>query len=89
MNIDRLLLRIKSKGRQSIHGEGLLSQHQPLLLHPAVLKPDLHLLVAQFQSVRQLLPLLSVDELVHHELILELRQLWLGIRLPLLSGFRL
>lgn len=79
-----LLVMIKSKG-QSVRGESLLAHHEPLLLHPAVLKPYFHLLVAQVQSVWQLLALLSVDELIHHEFILKFSQLWLRVRLSLLA----
>ena len=64
--------------------EGLLPHHQSFLLHPAVLKPYFHLLIAQVQSVRQLFPLLPVDELIHHELILKFSELRFGVRLPLL-----
>ena len=75
--------------RSSVRGEGLVAHHQPLLLHPAVLKPDFHLLVAQVQSVRQLLPFLPVDEFIHQEFVLKFSQLWLRVGLSLLSGLGL
>lgn len=64
----------------------MLPQHESLLLHPAVLEPDLHLLVAEVQTVGQLPPPLPGDELVHHEFTLQLSQLKFGIGLTLLSG---
>lgn len=73
----------------SVHGEGLFSHHQPLLLHPPVLKPDFNLLVAQVQPVGELLPFLSVDELVHQKLVLKFSQLRLRVGLSLLSGLHL
>lgn len=67
-------------------GQGLLPQHESLLLHPSVLEPDLHLLVAEIQPVGELPPPLPGDELVQHEFTFELRQLEFGIRFALLSG---
>lgn len=73
----------------SVHGEGLFAHHQPLLLHPPVLEPDFYLLVAQVQPVGELLPFLSVDELVHQKLVLKFSQLRLRVGLPLLPGLHL
>lgn len=84
----RLLVTIKSKG-QSVRGENLFAHHQSFLLHPPVLKPYFYLLVTQVQSVWQLLSFLSVDEFIHHKFILKFSQLWLRVRLSLLSGFHL
>lgn len=75
--------------RSSVRGESLFSHHQSFLLHPPVLKPYFHLLVAQVQSVWQLFSFLSIDEFIHHKFILKFSQLWLRVRLPLLSRFHL
>lgn len=48
--IDSLLVMIKSE-KSLIRGERLFAHQQSFLLHPAVLKPYFHLLVAQVQSV--------------------------------------
>lgn len=62
------LLPIDSPSAASLKvGQSLLSQHESLLLHPAVLEPDLDLLVAEVQAVGQLPPSLPGDELVQHE----------------------
>lgn len=83
-----LLVTIKSKG-PSVRRERVFAHHQPLLLHPPVLKPYFHLLVAQVQPVGQLLPFLSVDEFIHQKFILKFSKLRLRIGLSLLSGFHL
>lgn len=75
--------------RSSVRGESLFSHHQSFLFHPPVLKPYFHLLVAQVQSVRQLLSFLSVYEFIDHKFILKFSQLWLRVRFPLLSGLHL
>ena len=64
----------------------MLSQHESLFLHPAVLEPDLDLLVAEVQAVGQLPPPLPGDELIQHKFTFKLGQLQLGVGLAFLSG---
>lgn len=60
-----LLLPIDSPSAASLKvGQSLLPQHESLLLHPAVLEPDLDLLVAEVQTVGELPPPLPGDELI-------------------------
>lgn len=75
--------------RSSVCRKGLFAHHQSFLFHPPVLKPYFHLLVAQVQPVGQLFPFLSVDEFVRHKFILKFSQLWLRVRLSLLSGLHM
>lgn len=72
-----------------VRGESLFAHHQPLLLHPPVLKPDFDLLVAQVQPVGELLPFLPVDELIHQKLVLKFSQLRFRVGLSLLPGLHL
>lgn len=67
-------------------GHSLLPHHQSLLLHTPVLEPDFNLLIAEVEAVRQLPPPLSGDELIQHELALQVGQLELGVGLAFLSG---
>lgn len=65
------LLPIDSLSAASLKvGQSLLPQHESLLLHPAVLEPDLDLLVAEVQTVGELPPPLPGDELIQHEFTL-------------------
>lgn len=56
-----------------------------LVLHPSVLKPDLHLPLGEHQTPRQLPPLLLRHVGVVEELFLQLQRLVFGVRFPLLA----
>lgn len=62
------LLPIDSPSAASLKvGQSLLPQHESLLLHPAVLEPDLDLLVAEIQTIGEFPPPLPGDEFIQHK----------------------
>lgn len=62
------LLPIDSPSAASLKvGQSLLPQHESLLLHPAVLEPDLDLLVTEVQTIGEFPPPLPGDEFVQHK----------------------
>lgn len=69
-----------------VERQSLLALHHALLLHAPVLEPDFDLLVAEVQPVGQFLTLLPIDEFIDQEFVLQLRNLLLCIRFPLLAG---
>lgn len=78
---------VGSRSQEGVSGEVLQAiSAQLLLFHSPVLEPDFDLAVGEVQHSRELQPFLFVDVNVKEEFPLQLANLKLGVRTPLLPG---